>query len=100
MYVVDYHDEVEKDFRSLGNRVMLLALKKIKKIAQNPEIGDKLGNRANLNLTGLRKVYVDNKKVRIVYDVMEKKIKIFVIAVGKRADMEVYKKASNRLKQK
>jgi mRNA interferase RelE/StbE len=52
-----------------------------------------------IDLSGLRKIYIDNKKVRIVYKIIEDKIKIFVVAVGKREDMEVYKKASSRLKK-
>ena len=97
MYLIDYHNDVEKDFKELGHRTTLLALKKIEKLAKNPSIGDELGNKANLNLTGLRKVYVDNKKIRIVYKIIENKIQIFVVAVGKRDDMEVYKKASKRI---
>ena len=97
MFTIKYHDEVEKDFKILGHRVTLLALKKIEKIALNPIIGDELGNKANLNLAGLRKVYIDNKRVRIVYKIIETRIEIFVIAVGKRDDLEVYKKASDRI---
>ena len=77
MYIIDYHNDVEKDFKDLGNRVTILALKKIEKLLENPIMGDKLGNKANLNLTGLRKV--------------------FVVAVGKRDDIEVYKTASSRI---
>jgi len=97
MYTIEYHDFVEKDFKDLGNRISLLALKKIEKLAQNPIIGDPLGNKANLDLSGLRKVYVDNKRIRIVYKIIENKIKIFVVAIGKRDDMEVYIKASKRI---
>jgi len=75
-----------------------LALKKIQKIVQNPILGKELGNKANLNLVGLRKVYINNKKVRIVYKIIEDKITIFVVTVGKREDMEVYKKAATRLR--
>ena len=75
-----------------------MALKKIQKIVQNPILGKELGNKANLNLVGLRKVYINNKKVRIVYKIIEDKITIFVVTVGKREDMEVYKKAATRLR--
>ena len=100
IYSIDYHIEVEKDFKELGHSTTQIALKKIKKIAQNPAIGDDLGNKANLNLSGLKKVYVDNKRIRIVYKIIENKIQIFVITVGKRDDMDVYKKASSRINAK
>jgi mRNA interferase RelE/StbE len=97
VYRINYHEEVEKDFKELGHATTLLVVKKIQKLAQNPIIGDDLGNRANMNLSGYKKVYVDNKKVRIVYKIIDDKIEIFVIAVGKRNDMEVYQKAFKRI---
>jgi mRNA interferase RelE/StbE len=98
MYHIDYHEDVKKDFKELGHNITILALKKIEQIAKNPKLGKELGNKANLNLSGFRKVYIDNKRVRIVYKIIENKITIFVIAVGKRDDMKVYKKANERLK--
>jgi len=97
MYSIEYHEEVKNDFKKLGHSTTLLVLKKIKKIAQNPIIGDELGHKANINLSGFRKVYVDNKRVRIVYQIMDEKIEIFIIAVGKRDDLEVYRNAANRI---
>jgi len=96
VFTIDYHEDVEQDFKELGHTTTILVLKKIEKIAQNPQMGKDLGNRANMNLSGFKKVYVDNKRVRIVYKIIENKIEIFVIAIGKRDDMEVYQKASSR----
>jgi mRNA interferase RelE/StbE len=97
MYSITYHEDVKSDFKELGHSKTLLVLKKLKKISQNPEIGQDLGNKANMNLSGYKKVYVDNKKIRIVYKIIDDKIEIFVIAVGKRDDMEVYQKAHSRV---
>lgn len=97
MYRVTFHAEVDNDFKELGHSVTQLVFKKLKKIAQNPIIGIDLGNRANLNLVGYKKVYVDKKRVRIVYKIIEDEIVVYVVAVGKRADMEVYQKASERV---
>ncbi len=96
MYSIEFHEDVDKDFKELGYRVTALVFKKLKRVAQNPIIGDELGNKANNDLAGFRKVYVDNKRVRVVYTIIENKIKVFVIAVGRRDGMEVYKKASGR----
>ncbi len=96
-YEIDYHDLVFNDFKDLDKGVRVKVLKKIEKIAQNPEIGKELGNKANLNLSKCRKAYVDNKRIRIVYQIIDKQVKIFVIAIGKRDDMEVYKKANDRI---
>jgi mRNA interferase RelE/StbE len=97
MYKIEFHEDVRKDLKELGNSTAALVFKKLLKISQNPLVGDDLGNKANYNLAGLRKVYVDNKRVRIVYKIIEDKIEVFVIAVGKRDSMEVYKKAANRI---
>jgi len=56
-----------------------------------------LGNRANLKLAGLRKAYFNGKKYRIVYKIEEQKILIYIIAIGKRAELDVYKKADKRV---
>jgi len=97
MYSIVFHEDVDKDFKELGHNATLLVFKKLKKVTLNPIIGDELGNKANNNLAGFRKVYVDNKRIRIVYRIIEDKVEVFVIAVGKRDDMEVYKKASVRI---
>lgn len=96
MYSIEFHDEVEKDLKLLGHSVKILVLKKLKKIIENPLAGQELGNKANLNLSGYKKAYVNNKKVRIVYKVIEFKLLVYVVAVGKRDDMDVYKKANDR----
>ena len=96
MYTIEFHEDVKKDLKELGHSTTALVLKKLQRISQNPLIGNELGNKANNNLAGFRKVYVENKRVRIVYKIIEDKIEVFVIAVGKRDDMEVYKKAKDR----
>ena len=97
MYTIEFHEDVKKDLKELGHSTTALVLKKLQRISQNPLIGNELGNKANNNLAGFRKVYVENKRVRIVYKIIEDKIEVFVIAVGKRDDMEVYKKAKDRI---
>jgi len=97
MYLIEFHEDINKDFKELGHSTKQLIYKKLRKLAQNPIVGDDLGNKANLDLSGLKKVYVDNKRIRIVYKIIENKIKIFVVAVGKRDDMAVYRKASQRI---
>lgn len=97
MYSVEYYPELEQDLKELGHSTAQLVFKKLKKIAQNPTVGIDLGNKANMNLTGYKKVYVDKKRVWIVYKIVEEKIVLYVIAVGKRDDMEVYETASKRI---
>jgi len=95
-YNVLFHPEAEKELHSLNGRVKILVLKQIKKICNNPEYGDDLGNKHGFNLTGYRKMYVDNKKIRIIYKFDKNEILIKIIAIGNRQELEVYKNADKR----
>ena len=96
IYELSVKEEVENDLSKLSFSQRLLVFKQFKKIQKSPELGQLLGNKSGLNLSGYRKMYVDKKKIRIVYHIIEEKIVVEVVAVGKRNDMEVYKKASER----
>lgn len=99
MYNLKFYKEAEKDLSKLNNSVKKLFVKKLSQIIKNPELGKDLGNKNNLNLSGLKKVYFDNKRYRIVYEIIENEIIIHIVAIGKRDDMKVYKEASNRYKK-
>ena len=98
-YRIVFHPAAEKEFLSLDNRVKILVSKQLLKISVSPSLGEELGNRHGYDLSGYRKMYVDNKRVRIVYSICEEKIEVEVIAIGKRDDFEVYRIASDRLSQ-
>jgi mRNA interferase RelE/StbE len=96
-YNVILHPEVlEKDFKELSKTQKMLVFKQFKKLQTSPELGTLLGNKNGYNLSGCRKMYVDKKKVRIVYSILEEIITVKVIAVGKRDDIAVYEKAGER----
>lgn len=96
MYEIKYHPLLEEDLKQFNNSVRLEVFKKLKKIQQSPELGLPLGNKNNMNLTGLKKVYVAKKQVRIVYEIVNEILVVYIIAIGKREDMEVYKQAEKR----
>jgi mRNA interferase RelE/StbE len=93
MYEIKYHPLIEKDLKQLNNSIRIDVFKKIKKIQTSPELGELLGNKNGMNLTGLRKMYVAKKQVRIVYEIVENIVIVKVLAIGKREDMKVYKEA-------
>ena len=99
MYNFKFYEEAEKDLAKLNNSAQKLFAKKLTQIIANPEIGKDLGNKNNLILAGLKKVYFDNKRYRIVYEIKANEILIHIIAIGKRDDMKVYKQAHARYQE-
>lgn len=97
MHELKLHPKIEDDLKELDYSLQLQVFKKLKQLQLSPELGLSLGNKNNMNLSGFRKVYVDKKRVRIVYEIQNEILCIYVIAIGKRDDMEVYKKASARV---
>jgi len=95
-YKLSIKKEVKKDFSKLSSTQKMLVYKQFKKLQTSPELGTLLGNKAGYDLSGCRKMYVDKKKVRIVYTILEEIITVEVVAVGKRDDMAVYAKAGER----
>jgi len=96
-YDLIIHPLAQKDMKALSKTQQILVLKQFKKLKNSPQLGDPLGNKNGYNLSGCRKLYVDKKRVRIVYKIVDNQIIVEVIAIGKRDDMEVYQKASVRL---
>ena len=94
--IILHPDVTAKDLAKLSHAQRTLVFKQFKKIQTSPELGALLGNKNGYNLSGYRKMYVDRKKIRIVYTIMEEIITVEVIAVGKREDMAVYAKAWER----
>ncbi|MGJ0302963.1 hypothetical protein NG774_06475 [Aliarcobacter cryaerophilus] len=97
MYSLKLHDKVYDDLKVLDNALIIKVFKKLKQIKQSPQIGENLGNKNGMNLSGFKKVYIDKKRVRIVFEVEDNILTVYTIAVGQRDDMEVYKKAFDRL---
>ena len=98
MYAIEFFPEVENDLKELDHRVRLLVFKQLAKLAQSPQLGDLLGNKSGMDLSGCRKMYVDHKRVRIVYRILEEVIIVEVIAIAARDEMAVYHEAAQRIK--
>jgi mRNA interferase RelE/StbE len=96
-YDIAFHPEAKKELDALDGRVRIVILKQLNKLMSNPHLGEELGHKAGLNLTGFRKLYADNKRIRILYKIISEEILVYVISIGKRDKMEVYKKSIKRL---
>ncbi len=98
-YKILFHPDAAHEIAGLDNSVRLPVLKQIKQLSLTPGLGNELGSKQGIDLTGYRKLYADKKKIRIVYKIVDEKILVQVIAVGKREGMKVYKKAVKRIQE-
>ena len=96
-YKILFHPEARKELNKLDGSIKKVILKQLTKLSDNPALGEMLGNKAGLDLTGYRKMYAYKKKIRIVYRIQEGKLMIFIVAVGKREDISAYQSAFDRI---
>ena len=101
---VKLHIDIYDDLMKIEeNDAYLEARELLDELEINPLLGEPLNDREDLGifLAGYRKIYFYYKKYRIVYAINEDKkvevISIFVVAIGKRNNLSVYKIADERL---
>jgi mRNA interferase RelE/StbE len=94
MYEVILTGEARRMLKELDGAEQRLVLGQLTKLETSPLLGKPLGQKRGIDLTGYRKVYAANKRLRIVYQVHEAQVVVEVIAIGPRADMRVYQIAS------
>jgi mRNA interferase RelE/StbE len=98
-YQVQFIPEAAKDYKELDGSIKTLVRKKIEEIELNPFLGEKLGNKFNIDLTGFLKTYVASKKYRIIYRLITP-VKVEIVEVwgiGKREKEEIYRTIGRRL---
>jgi len=101
-YKVIFIPEAVTDYIELDGSIKKLVNKKIDELAENPFLGEQLGHKFNIDLTGFLKTYINSKKHRIVYRVISpEKVEIVEIwGIGKRDKEEIYRTISKRIKSK
>lgn len=97
-YSLKWKTEAEEEFRRLDKAIQQQAFAQFKKLANSPELGKPLGDKAGIDLTGYRKLYFFQKKYRILYELDRKNKEVTIYAVGKREDMKVYQELARRLR--
>ncbi len=100
-YKVVLIPEAAKDYKKLDGSIKKLVNKKIDELSEKPFIGEQLGNKFNIDLTGFFKIYVAKKSYRIVYRLLTPtQIEIIEIwGIGKRNKEEIYRIIGKRLDQ-
>jgi len=97
---IKFIPEAAKEYKSLDGSIKKLVDEKMEELEKNPYLGEPLGNKNNIDLTGYYKIYVYKKIYRIVYRITEDESKIEIIeiwGIGKRDKMEIYKDVRKRI---
>ena len=98
-YSVELIEEAREDFKKLDNSQRIQVAKQLKKLESNPYKGKQLGKKFNIDLSGYYKLYAVQKKIRVVYTVVEDQVLVEIITIGKREEFAVYKEAFKRIKK-
>ena len=98
---IEFISEAAGEYKSLDGSIRILADKMLEKLEKNPFLGEKLGNKNNIDLSGYYKTYFNKKRYRIVYRIVKNEIEIIEIwGIGKRDKMEIYKEVIKRISDK
>lgn len=98
-YKVEFLPDAAREFEALDGSLKKVAAKQIDKLAERPELGDPLGKRMGIDLTGYRKIYFGKKAYRIIYEIQRQRLMILIIGIGKRERAEIYREVARRLKR-
>lgn len=100
-YQIEFIPEAADDYNKLDGSIRKKVNKKLEELSQNPFLGELLGNKFGINLSGYYKLYVDSKKIRIVYRIIGDDIEVIEIwGIGKRDKEEIYRLIGQRVKKK
>jgi len=95
-YIVELTWFAEEDFAALDHSLRILALKQLRKLERNPLAGKPLGHKFGYDLSGYRSLYFGGKRYRIVYRLDDEARRVTVVAIGKKAKFEAYRRAAER----
>ena len=97
-YSVTLTADAAEDFRRLDGSLKQPVAKQLKKLETSPLLGEHLGNKAGLDLTGYYKLYAAKKDIRIVYRIIEQEVIVEIVAIGKREELAVYRTSLKRIR--
>jgi len=98
IYKVELTKSAMSEFAKLDGSIKKLIAKQLKALETNPHKGEALGNKAGFDLTGYYKLYVHKKQIRIVYEIVNDKLMVLVVGIGKRDNLEIYADVFTKLK--
>lgn len=92
-WLVVLSPEAELDLREIDNSTIDIVKAGLRKLSASPDLR---GHALKGSLAGCRSLVVGKKKIRIVYRVLDDKVMVYVVAIGRRHNDEVYLQATAR----
>lgn len=93
-YSLEFDARALKEWKKLGNTVRQQLKKKLAEVLLNPRIE---ANRLH-SLPDCYKIKLRSSGYRLVYQVIDHEVVVFVVAVDRREREQAYRKAAERLK--
>jgi len=81
-YRVTLTADAADDFRRLDGSLKQPVARQLRKLETSPLLGEHLGNKAGLDLTGYYKLYAAKKSIRIVYRIIDQDVIVEVWRSG------------------
>lgn len=92
-YELEFDKNALKDWEKLGHTIQQQLKKKLKKLLENPKIpANKLSD-----MPDCYKIKLRSSGYRLIYQVIDERVVVLVVAVGKRERQQVYDTAKDRL---
>jgi len=93
IYELEFNEEAFKEWNDLDGSIKAQFKKQLEKRLENPHVPSaRLGN----DLEGCYKIKLQKSGYRLVYDVIDNRLVIIVLSVGRRDGLVAYIKASKR----
>lgn len=93
IYNIEFDERALKEWYKLDKAIQEQFKKKLRKLQVNPYIESA---RLHGDLTGCFKIKLRTSGFRLIYQVIDSEIVIWIIAIGKREDKKAYDVASKR----
>jgi len=87
----------QEDYDDLDGAIKKQAKTQLWKLRVSPELGQPLGKKMGLDLTGYRCLHFYRNKYRIVYKVDKGKRRVIVAGIGHRERAQIYDLVTRRL---
>lgn len=93
-YKVAFHEKALKEWKKLDSSAREQFNRKLRKVAENPHIP---GARLSGELKGCYKIKLRKAGYGLVYQVVDKQVRVYVISIGRRDDYAAYRNATQRV---